>query len=418
MKTIAIIGAGFGGLTAARKLGELFVLEPRLEEEYRILLIDQHSYQLYSPTLYEIATTSTDLAKNTELQRIVTLPISEAIRGLAVEFLQDKVQKIDLKNETLTMESGPVLPWHSLIIACGAETNFYGIPGMAERSLPFKTFIDAVRVRNAIEAAFSDPVSKPIRIVIGGGGFTGVELSAELAGWIKHLEKRYRKRGACKIILCESGPEILSMLEPNLMNAVRTRIEDLGIVIRTDAAIKRVKETEIELDTGEKIAFSVLIWTGGVKAPAILSQLGIKHDHKGRLETDGTMNCAFADERLAVRNRVFVIGDAACYVDPKTKRPVPGMVKTAIEQGRIAAFNAVADIRGYPKKEYRSRAYPYIIPVGGKWAAAKIGPFVFSGFLGWKVKKLEELGYLIAVLPNLFAIKTWLRGLWVFIRND
>jgi NADH dehydrogenase len=113
-----------------------------------------------------------------------------------------------------------------------------------------------------------------------------------------------------------------------------------------------------------------------------------------------------------------VIGDAACHIDPKTKRAVPGVIRAAIEQGAIAAFNIVADIREYPKQEYKPRSYPYIIPVGGKWAVAKVGPSIIYGFLGWKVKILEELRYLISVLPNIFAFKIWLKRIWVFMRND
>jgi len=418
-KTIAILGAGFGGLATARKLGELFLVEPRLHDDYRILLIDRHPYQLYTPTLYEIATTSATLAKNIELEKIVTFPISEAIRGLPIEFIEGEVEKIDLKARLLKISGAKSLEWEYLIIACGAETNFYGIPGLKERALPLKTFIDAVRVRDTIEAAFSEPVSKPIRIIIGGGGSTGVEFSAELMGWIRHLEKLYKKRGVCKVILCEAGPEILPALEPKVMEIARRRLEDLGVIIRTDAAIKRAQESEIELDTGERIQFDVLIWTGGIKAPDPISNLtGMKCDPKGRPQTESTMCCIASDEYLSLKNRIFIIGDAACHIDPKSGKPVSAVARAAIEEGLIAAFNVVADIRNYPKKEYRPATYPYILPVGGKWAVAKIGPFIISGFFGWIIKGLVELKYLISVLPIPFALKTWFKGLWIFVRND
>lgn len=418
-KTIAIVGAGFGGLAAARKLGELFLLEPRLQDSYRIVLIDRHPYQLYTPTLYEIATTSATLAKNIELEQIVTFPIAEAIRDLPIEYLETTVEKIDLKARLLRLAEREPLTWEYLIIACGAETNFYGIPGLEAHALPLKTFIDAVRIRDAVEAAFSDPVRKPIRVLVGGGGSTGVEFSAELIHWARHLEKQYKKQGLCRIILLEAGPEILPTIEPAVMERVRARLEDLGVVIRTDAAIQRVEQNEVELDTGERIPFDLLIWTGGVKAGKLVAELGgVSRDPKGRAEVEAGLTCIPTDAHLDIGQRLFVIGDAACYKDPKSGKPIPGVARAAIEQGIVAAFNVVADIRNHPKRQFRPKTYPYIIPVGGKWAVAKIGPVVIWGFAGWIVKGLVELRYLTSVLPATFALKTWLKGLWIFVRND
>lgn len=417
-RTITILGAGYGGLSAARKLGELFLLEPRLQDNYRIVLVDRHPYQLYTPTLYEIATTSATLAKNIELERIVTFPIAEAIRGLPIEFIEATARKIDLGAKRVLLEGRAPLQWEYLIIACGAETNFYGIPGLEESSLPLKTFIDAVRIRDTVEAAFSDPLKKPIRVLVGGGGSTGVEFSAELVLWARHLENQYRKRGVCSIILLEAGPEILATIDPKAMEMARTRLEDLGVVIRTDAAIKKAKKNEVELDTGERIPFDILVWTGGVRAGKLIAELEARLDPKGRAEVEESLACIPADAHLDVARRVFVIGDAACFKDPKTGKPIPGVARAAIEQGVIAAFNVVADIRNHPKRTFRVKPYPYIVPVGGKWAVAKIGPLLISGFFGWIVKGLVELRYLTSVLPLPFALKTWLKGLWIFVRND
>jgi NADH dehydrogenase len=417
-KQIIILGAGFGGLSAARRLGELFLAEPRLQDSYKIILIDRHTYHLYTPTLYEIATTSKQIAKNIDLERIVTFPIKEAIKDLPVEFIEAEAEKIDLKEKTIILNDGRKLNWEYLLIALGSETNFYNIPGLEENSFPLKTLTDAIRIRDAIELAFSDPLKKPIRVLVGGGGATGVEFSGELVKWIAHLEKRYRKRGVCKVILLEAGPEILPSIDPEVMEKIRIRLEDLGVVIRTDAAIKKVETNEVELDTGEKIQYDILVWTGGVKAPKILSNLPLKIDPKGRVEADKALICVSTDPHLDLREKVFVIGDSACYMDPKTGKIVPGLAYVAIEQGKIAAFNIVADIKGFPKKTYRPKVYPYIIPVGGKWAAAKIGSFIIYGFLGWIIKGLVELRYIVSILPIKVALRIWFNGLWIFIRND
>lgn len=409
-KKVVIIGAGFGGLAAARALGEYLIAEDRLKRSYEVILVDQHPYQLYTPTLYEVATTSQTLAKNIELERIVTFPIEKAIAGLPVTFRQTRAKSIDIKAAKIFFEDGESLNFGYLVIACGAETNFFGIPGLEENSYPLKNFIDAVKIRNAIEAVFSDPAVKPIRILVGGGGFTGFEFSAELSLWVKHLEKKYKKRGLCKIILLEAGPEILSVIEPTIMNIARTRLEDLGVFIRTDAPVERIENRKATLATGERIFFDIFVWTGGVKAGRLLAEIEVKRDPHGRLETANTMECL---------NKIYVIGDAACIEDPKTGRKfVPGVAAAAIEQGKIAAYNIVADINKFPKKEYKVKTYSYVIPVGGKWAIAKIGRFVIKGFPGWIAKGLLELRYLDSILPMPLALKTWFKGLWIFVRND
>lgn len=418
MKTIVVLGAGFGGLAAARKLGRLFLRKPLLGDEYSIILIDRHAYQLYTPALYKIATTSTGIAKNMELKQGAAFHVSDAIKNLPVKFVESRAEKIDLAEQKIILQGGETLKWEYLIIACGTETDFYDIPGLKEYSLPLKTFADALRARDAVEAAFSSPVSKPIRIVVGGGGSTGVEFSAELACWARRLEKQHKKRGVSKIILLEDKPEILAMLQPNVMRKARTRLEDLGVIIRTDAEIKEVRENIVEIDTGERVPFDILIWAGGTKNAAIISDLAIKRGQKDRPETESTMNCVQIDGRHGARNRIFVIGDAACCIDPKTGNATPGLMRAAIEQGIIAASNVAAEIQNNPMRAFSHRTYPCIITVGGKWAVAKTGPFIISGFPGWIVKCLAELCCFTSLLPGSVALKIWLRRFWTFIRHN
>lgn len=418
-KDIVILGAGFGGLTAAKTLGEIFLAEERLAGEYRIVLIDKHAYQLYTPTLYEIATTSATNAKNIELERIVTFPIRDAVKGIPVTFMEKEVSRIDLPKRRVIFADGGDQPWEHLIVACGAETHFFDIQGLEAASYPLKTLVDAVRVRDAIESAFSDPEKKPIRIVVGGAGSTGVEFSAELTLWASHLEKRYKKRGVCRITLIEAAPEILGALDRDVMELARKRIEDLGVVVRTDAPIAAVKENEVMLADGEKIPFDILVWSGGVRAGRMLAGLeGIKREARGRPEVEETLTCIQTGVELDVVKHILVIGDVSCFKDPKTQKPIAGVARAAIEEGKIAAYNVAADIRGFEKKKFTPRHYPYVIAVGGKWAVAKLGRFTVSGLAGWILKGLVELRYLASVLPLTLALKIWIKGFWIFIRND
>jgi NADH dehydrogenase len=130
------------------------------------------------------------------------------------------------------------------------------------------------------------------------------------------------------------------------------------------------------------------------------------------------MQCLSPDPHFDFGGKIYAVGDATCLYDPKTGQPYPAVAPAAIDQGKIAAKNIFFDILGQKKIEYRPREYPYAIPVGGKWAAAKIGPVIITGPAAWVMKLLVELRYLVSVLKTERALKVWLRGFRVFTKND
>jgi NADH dehydrogenase FAD-containing subunit len=152
----------------------------------------------------------------------------------------------------------------------------------------------------------------------------------------------------------------------------------------------------------------------------------MKKDSSGtRVLAQGGMTCLPENENLKFYGSIYGIGDAVCFIDPKTNRPVPGVARAAIIQGSIVAHNIFEEIKvaqGIAKeahfKTYEPLQYPYIIPVGGKYAIARFGPLVFSGLPAWIVKGLVEGNYLFSILPFFSALRLWLRGLWIFMRND
>jgi len=404
-KTIVIIGAGFGGLRAATLLGRK-IKKRGLKNQYKIVLIDSNTYHTYTPLLYEAATTDKETANYVQIKNLVTYPVAELIKKLPIRFIQNEIVGLDLIKGLVYCKSFEItheeLKFDYLILAPGSETNYFNIPGLKENSLTLKSFLDALKIRNAMLEATA--VKKNTRIVIGGGGSTGVELAGELKEWLPELS----------IAIIEAAPNILMGFEPKVVSRVQKRLNKLKIELLVNKTITEAKKNLLSLKDGSTINFDILIWCGGVKASGLIRKLPLKTETKGRIEVEEAMSCLPHTENLKLYGQVYGIGDAVCCYDPVTKKPMPMVARAAISQATVAVNN----ILGKNLKFYCPKTYPYVIPVGGKYAVAKIGPFIFSGIIGWLLKGLVELNYLLSIMPIGYALKTWLRGLYVFIKND
>lgn len=424
-KQIVILGAGFGGVKAAfslcNKLKEL-----NLMDKYQLFLVDKNLYHTYTPTLYEAATTSKDTASQIQLERIVTFRLKDIFKGKNITLLQKIVKEIDLLDGDVHFQEGEKLKFDYLVLALGSEINYFGIPGLKENALPLKTFIDAIKARDVIWNEVDNySLGKEIKVIVGGGGATGVELASEVKSWLCQLEEELRKcQTSVKII--EASQTILFGFDDFAVKKVTKRLKEIGVELFLNEAIVKVDSEKVFLKSGQIIDFDVLIWTGGVKAVNLMATLPLKKEQKGRVEVIGEMECLPQTEDLKLYGKVYGLGDAICFYDPETNRPIPQLAEAAIEQAKVVAHNIIEDIKiaeGLSKrvdyKKYFPKKYSYIIPVGGKYAVAKVGPIIVWGFLGWILKGVVEFYYLLFnVLPPLQAFKVWLKGLRIFMQND
>ncbi|MDP3947537.1 MAG: FAD-dependent oxidoreductase [bacterium] len=440
LRTIIILGVGFGGLRAATKIAKKL---QRLDllDRYEVVLIDRNDYHTYTPTLYEIATTSKETADAIKLKSIVAFPVSALIAGLPIRFIKAEVELLDLKEGDVHLSNGQKLVFDCLVFALGSETNFFDIPGLKEHALDLKTFAGALKIRDALTKRPAGPHTKtfgvgaggapaspssqggPLRVVIGGGGSTGVELGAEILEWA--CETKEKKACLTTVTIIEVGPSILGGFDPRVVRAVETRLEKLGVAIETGETIESVATKEIQLKSGRRIPYDVLVWAGGVRASRTLSAMPLKREKRGRIEVGETLECLPETPDLKLHGEIYGLGDAICFYDPATKRPMPGVARAAIIQADIVAHNAIEDIkategisRKIRHKVYRPMNYPYIIPVGGKYAVAKFGPVIIKGFMGWVLKGLVEFYYLKSIMPLGKTLRTWFAGLKIFIQND
>ncbi len=413
-KKIVILGAGFGGLRAAAQIGKA-IMAHKLEDKYEVVIVERNDHHTYTPLLYEVATTLADTVTAPRLHEVATFNIKSIFARLSVTPLRDNIMGIDLEKSVIQLELGGALIFDHLIITLGSETNDFGIPGLHEHSLPLKTFGDAIRIRDRIADLMTSGEKDvdQIKILVGGAGSTGVEIAGEL------------KMLGFSVELIEATPGILPGFDERVRSKVMRRLAKIGVMISTGQSIKEVSKHTLALASGEIKPFDLFVWTGGIKPSSLIQTMPIKTELHKRAEITGEMCATPISPDLMLRSHIYVLGDAACFMDPKTGKAIPSVARAAIDEADIASWNLVqeilAELKAAPAPTYRHyvpQEYPYIIPIGGKYAIAKVGSIIISGFFGWVLKGFVELNYILSLMPLRKALKIWLKGLWIFVQND
>ncbi len=412
MKHIVILGAGFGGLQTALTLSKQLTRH-RLNGEYSVILVDKNSFHTFTPLLYEVAATSPETASDLELQSIVTFPFEKLVGKRNIVFVQDEFVTLDPDRKVVTLSRSSI-EFIYLVVALGSEVHYFDVPGLGEYALPLKTFDDAIRIRDRIVSTFRSS-ERNVRIVIGGGGPTGVELASEIRQWIPELEKECNRTNCgAEVTIVEGAARVLAALDKRISAQAMQRLHDLGISVLLNTRIIHAEERKIYLSSEISKEYDIFIWTGGVKANSATDQIPFKKGGRGRIETDA--NTIPNDSK---HDFVFAIGDNASPYHPLSHAPTPLMARPAIIEGRVAAENIISKITGKKKMcRYQFRNYPYIIPLGGKYAIARVGKVVLSGFPAWIFKGFTELNYFLSIMPPWTAIGVWLKGFLIFIKND
>lgn len=409
-KHIVIVGAGFGGLRTALTLAR----HMKPGTEYEIILIDRHHHHLYTPALYEVAAIPREYLNDKSLVSSILIPIPEIIRGLPIKFISDEIIGHDVSDRSLALRAGGALSYEYLVLALGSETNYFNIPGLQEVSIPLKTCDDAALLRNKIETVLKE--KSFLQIIVGGAGASGVELIAELVNFTCALkEKIVAAPHICNVtfFLAEASGEILPGFDPWVVTRARTRLQNLGVVIKTGSPITRADARTVFFADGTEQKFDILIWTGGVKGPSALAALHFPTSPKGTLIV-GSDLCV-----MGSAGRIFAVGDNAWLENPETKKPLPWNVPVAEDEGRYVARRILNTIRGIPSRPFRPRGrYTFILAVGGKYALADLVFLRIEGTTGWCIKQFVELRYLCFVLPWPRAFMLWWKNVTLYSSND
>lgn len=407
-KHIVIVGAGFGGITAMRHLTK------RLPSGFSIILIDRRHHQLYTPALYEIASMPREISEDSILRSSILLPIEQIVGKTSITFTCDEFTGLDAAQKTITLRQTGALAYEYLILALGSETAYFDIPGLREYALPLKTFDDAIRMRNAIEALIKQ--KDEIHISVGGAGSAGIELVAEFVNFICMMkEKLVPDAKTCSVFftLIEAAPDILPRFEPWIVALTKKRLQELGVTIKTNMAIVSVSEHEIMFKNGEKQPSDILIWTGGIKGPALLRTLGLEVSPKDSLSVDQYLRAKHPS------GAIFAVGDSAVFINPQTQKPVVWNVPAAEQEAKVVARNILRSIAGKPLIPFMpAKKYPFVLAVGKKYAIADLVIFRFWGMSGWIAKQLVGFRYALSVLPLRKALALCWQSVYVSKAND
>ncbi|MEK7559740.1 MAG: FAD-dependent oxidoreductase [Patescibacteria group bacterium] len=399
---IVIIGGGFGGVKIAKDLA-------RKTKDTHVTLIDKNKYHSYHPNFYEVATAfiPEKPPKNElrfhELVKTSSVHFEEIfLNDLNVSFLEGEAADIDFKNKEVILKSGLKKKYDFLVIAVGSETNYFGMQPLQEKSMPLKDLNDALQIRNAIDELFANsPKNKLLKIVIGGGGFTGCEFALELTGYLKTLSKIHgRPEHYAQISIVDLSPILLSTTSPWVQQKVKERLEFFGVNIILSTGIDEITD------------FDILVWTGGVMANSLTKNLsGIKLEKASCILIDSYM-------RVLPYEDVFGVGDAVYCVNEKTGKAMPMTASMALREAKYVAENIKRSIEKNKLLRYEPKFPGFIIPLGGKYALFEKDNFHLSGIIPWLMKYFISLCYWIGLLGFLKGVRIWMKGMKIFIKND
>lgn len=378
---IVILGAGFGGVYVAKKLVPA-VRAGMID----LTIVNRTNNFLFTPLLHEVATGGLN-------PRSVAEPLREIFVGTKVCIIQGWVDSIDSGARTVAVrgdQGTPVaLSYDYLVVATGAETNYYGIPGAQEHTLPLKTLADAARIRNRVidafeEASLTEDAGKRrdlLSFAVVGGGATGVETAAELADLVEGIITRYHycKQSDPQITLVHAGKELLEQFSPNLRTAAHKRLTKAGVDVKTETSVTEVTAGGLTFKSGELLRASTIIWSAGVRA-SVPKFDGVEPTLAGgRMAVDGYF-------RILADDRIFAMGDVAAYVDSHSgpgARPVPQLAQAAEAEAATVAGNILALIRGDKPSEFHYHSKGAMVSVGQWFAIGEIFSMNMAGWFTW-----------------------------------
>lgn len=404
---IVIVGAGFGGLAVVRGLGSI---------DAEVTLIDRQNHHLFQPLLYQVATAALSPAD-------IAAPIRTIVKDQKqMHVLLDEVSDIDAAEKQITLSSGAMLGFDTLVVATGARHSYFGKNHWAEHAPGIKTIDDATKVRRKILLALElaetnrqeniESRDEYLTFVVIGGGPTGVEMAGAIAELTRHatsMEFRYVTPKCVKILLIEAGDRLLATFPPELSAAAKTSLETLGVEVRLASRVNDIDAHSV-LVGEERIFTTTIIWAAGVKASRAAQWLDTEADNAGRVKVEPDMS-------IAGHPDIFVIGDTASIADADGK-PVPGTAPAAKQQGQHVARVIRARLQGKTSPgPFRYRNYGTLATIGRKRAVVDFGWTQLKGFPAWFLWSTAHLYFLVGFRNRFVVGMNWLWNYLSFERG-
>lgn len=393
---VVIVGSGFGGLAAAKRLER---------EPVDVLVLDRHNYHQFLPLLYQVATAGLNAAD-----------VAYAVRGVfrrqrRVFFRKGDVVGVDWDRHEVRLRHEDPVGFDHLIVAAGSSTSFFGVPGAEEFAFPLYSLEDAIRLRNHVLSLFEAAAARPelvddgvLTFVVVGGGPTGVEVSGALAELVdKVLRQDFHDLdvGRARILLVEQGPALLGAFQPKSQRYARRVLADRGVEVHTGVAVEGITPERIRLSTGDELATRCLVWAAGVRANPLAAALDVPQGRGGRVTVG-------PDLSLPEHPEAFAVGDIADIDDGTGDGRLPQLAQVALQGGRHAAEQVIADVERRPRQPFRYVDKGIMATIGRRAAVTELpGAPVLTGFVAWLAWLGLHLLYLLGVRNRVSVFVNW-----------
>ena len=404
-KRIVILGGGYAGVHAAKRLHKAF---KKMKDKVEVTLIDRHRHHILMTELHEVAGNRVDEAS-------VKISFDRIFAGKMVNVVRDEIKNIDFEKQVL-QGAGASYGYDQLIIATGAESTDFNIPGVKDHSFYLWSLEDACRIKrhliDTVKAAAyekDETVRKEmLTFVVAGGGFTGVELVGELIEWLPILCKEYGVDfNEVKLMNVEALGNILNMLPDKPRDKAIAYMKKKGVEIRTNSLIVNADENGFTIKDGTVIKTKTLVWTCGVRGTTFCHSLPL---------TDGKVQRKKVNEFMQSpdHENVYLAGDGIWFMEDG--KPVPQIVEAAEQTAATAADGIIHTIRGElglptkPVAPFKSAFHGYMVSIGGRYAVSYNMGMALSGFFAQAVKHLVNMYYQFGVCG--------VNGAWTYFKHE
>jgi len=398
MPKVVILGAGFGGLTAARALSK----------HAEVILIDRHNFQTFLPLLYQVSTAG--LAADH-----VAYPIRGALRKTNVQFRMGTPEKLNAEASELTLADGYVIKYDHLVIALGSTTADFGIAGVKENALGMKTVGEALTIRSEVMRSYEEMCRQgnkdKLDIAIVGGGPTGVEMAGAFAELVRGpLRSDYADAAnRVRVSIIEAGPRLVPSFSESLSTRTQNDLEKLGVTVLTNTSVKEVLPDSILTLEGKSIPADTTVWAAGVKGVPAMDLLHLPVT-RGRIDVESTL-------QVTGYENVWAIGDIAGVVG-SDGIPLPMVAPVAMQQGRFLTKQIQAVTKSEPLQNFKYKDKGSMATIGRHKAIVEVKGIRIAGPIAWLAWLWLHLFYILGGRNKIGTMADWTWNYLTFDRGN